>query len=152
MNCGVCHRWGLDPALLWLWHWPEATALIRPLALELPYAMGVAIKKKKKANFLKFGVPAVAHRKWNWPSIHEDTGSIPGLAQWVGDPALPGAVVYVTNVVHVTNGMDLMLLWLWCRPATADPIWPLAWEPPYAVGAAVKRPKKKILWTLFSYL
>ena len=36
-----------------------------------------------------------------------------------------------------------MLLWLWCRPAPAALIQPLAWEPPYAVGAALKRQKKK---------
>ena len=52
-------------------------------------------------------------------------GSIPGLAQWV---------------------KDLALLWLWCRPAATSPIRPLAWEPPYALGAAqkmAKRQKKK---------
>ena len=33
-------------------------------------------------------------------------------------------------------GPDPALLWLWHRPAAAAPIRPLAWEPPYAVGAA----------------
>ena len=31
-----------------------------------------------------------------------------------------------------------MLLWLWHRLAAASPIQPLAWELPYATGAAVK--------------
>ena len=34
-------------ALLWLWCWPAATALIRPLGWEPPYAVGAALKKKK---------------------------------------------------------------------------------------------------------
>ena len=38
---------------------------------------------------------------------------------------------------------DPELLWLWCRPAAAVPIPPLAWELPCAVGTALKRPKKK---------
>ena len=46
MSCGV----GLDPALLLLglWHRPAATALIRPLGWEPPYAAGAALEKPKK--------------------------------------------------------------------------------------------------------
>ena len=47
VNCGVGTRHGSDPVLLWLWCRPEATALIRPLAWEPPYAMGAALKDKK---------------------------------------------------------------------------------------------------------
>ena len=39
------------------------------------------------------------------------------------------------------QGSGLALLRLWSRPAAMAPIGPLAWEPPYAVGAAVKRQK-----------
>ena len=41
------------------------------------------------------------------------------------------------------RGSDPTLLWLWRGPAAAAPIRPLAWEPPYVAGAALKRQKKK---------
>ena len=40
-------------------------------------------------------------------------------------------------------GSDLAWLWLWRRLAATALIGPLAWEPPYAAGAALKRTKKK---------
>ena len=46
MSCGVGHRHGLDPVLLWLWCRPAATALIQPLAWEPPYAAGAALESK----------------------------------------------------------------------------------------------------------
>ena len=50
MSCGVGHRRGLDPGWLWLWRRPAATALIRPLAWEPPYAVGGALEKAKRQN------------------------------------------------------------------------------------------------------
>ena len=41
------------------------------------------------------------------------------------------------------HSSDLALLWLWCRPAATARIRPLAWEPPYAVGVALKRQKNQ---------
>ena len=38
-------------------------------------------------------------------------------------------------------GLDLALLWLWRRSVATALNRPLAWEPPYAVGAALKKKK-----------
>ena len=40
-------------------------------------------------------------------------------------------------------GSDLALLGLWCRLAAAALIGPLAWEPPYAADAALKKEEEK---------
>ena len=57
MICGVGHRRGSDPALLWLWRRPAATAWIRLLILGTSICLGSGprrgkkTKKKKKKDF-----------------------------------------------------------------------------------------------------
>ena len=63
----------------------------------------------------------MAQQLMNSARLQEDSDALPGLAQWVVDPGL---------------------LWLWCRPAAAALIRPLAWGLPYATGAALKEEKR----------
>ena len=53
----------------------------------------------------------------------------------------------VSYGVDHRRGSDLALLWLWRRLAAIAPIGPLVWEPPYAVGAVLKKKKKSDSWT-----
>ena len=41
------------------------------------------------------------------------------------------------------HGSDTVLLWLWCKLASIAPIRPLAWEPPYAEGAALENAERQ---------
>ena len=49
MSCGAVCRRGSNPTLLGLWCRLAAVSLIQPLAWGPPYAVGAALKKKKKA-------------------------------------------------------------------------------------------------------
>ena len=68
---------------------------------------------------------------------HEVAGLIPGLTQWVKDLAL------LWLWCRLQTRLDPVLLGPWHRLVATAPIGPLAWEPPYAAGAALKNRKKK---------
>ena len=97
---GAGCRCGSDPVLLGLWCRLWATALIRPLAWETPYALGAALKRQKDIKKKLKTAICSSHQDsavTKPTSMHEETGSTPGLAQWIEDPAL---------------------LWLQCRSQT----------------------------------
>ena len=60
---------------------------------------------------------------------HEVAGSVPGVVMSCG--------------VGCRRSSDPTLLWLWRRLVSTAPIRPLAWEPPYATGAAQEIAQKK---------
>ena len=79
--------------MLWLWCRLVATAPIRPLAWEPPYAAGVAQEMAKKTKINKNTCQVWSSHcgagETNPTGNHEVEDSILDLAQWVKDLALP---------------------------------------------------------------
>ena len=72
---------------MWVWnHWPS-------------------VKTKQ------LGAPVVVQWLTTLTRNREVSGSIPGLAQWVKDPALPGAVVSVADVARIWRGCGCGIGW-----------------------------------------
>ena len=82
------------------------------------------------------GVPVVAQWKRIWlVSMRMKVRSLALLSGLCG--------IAMSCGVGCRCGLDLLLLWLCCRPTATALIWPLAWEPPYAAGVGLKRQKFK---------
>ena len=133
MSCGVGHRCNSDPVLLWLWCRLAASALIQPLAWAPPYVMGVDLKKTKQTN------------KNRQPYYQE-------FLLWLwGLRALLVTMRMQDQSLALLSGLRLRPCHeLWCRPAAAALIRPLAQELPYASSVALKKgrqnkPNKKNL-------
>ena len=137
MSCDVGRRSGLDPTLLWLWCRPAATALIRPLTWEPPYAEGAALKKAKRQktnkqtktkkqisinfnlNYFPWSLLWLSGVRTQLVSLRMRVRSLASLSRL-------GIQYSVTVSCGVGNGcgLDPTLLWLWHRLEAAAPIDP----------------------------
>ena len=104
----------------------------------LPRACHSFLTSTCSPTWSSLGVPVVAQWKRIWlGSMRTQVPYLP-LLSWIR--------IWRCHDLWCRRGSDLAWLWLWLWPAAVAPIWPLAWEPPYAEGVALERPKKRKKW------
>ena len=128
------------------WLWVQSLALgARPRSLEEVACKApspvpcreVAVWQAGLFLLLKLGVPVVAQQKQpDWCPRGCQFGPWP---RSVGQGSGVAASCAVGG--RCGSGLAWLWLWLWWRPAAVAPIQPVAWEPPCAVGAALKSKK-----------
>ena len=91
-------------------------------------------KNSKTTIKIALGVPVGDWWVKNPTNLHGDVGVTPDLAQWIKGSGFASSFSEGRGC-----GLDLALVWLWCGPVAMAVIQPLAWEPLYAVGVALKR-------------
>ena len=78
----------------------------------------------------------------NPTNIHEEAGSYPAPhPRWLR--------IWCCHELWCrlqTRLGSCVAVWLWCRPAATAPNQTLAWEPPYAAGAALGKKKKEQIY------
>ena len=89
VSCGVSHRQGLDPVLLWLWCRPVAAAPIGPLAWELPHAAGAALKTKAETELGDWRVAATSQEHQLLEAGKEKDAPSPRNLRKGGAPSTP---------------------------------------------------------------
>lgn len=94
----------MDPLLPWLWHFPVAVAPIWPPALDLPYATGLALKKKRKKNLDMCSLAPSFLRHFMWYFLSKKGPNQPNLSPHWGE----------------------LLPWLWSVPKKPRPE-PYSW-------------------------
>ena len=66
VSCSIGHRHGSDLTLLWLWCRLVAAAAIEPPDCEPPYAVGAALKSKKKKKITLFFRESQWAKSFSW--------------------------------------------------------------------------------------
>ena len=127
--------------LVWLlWLWLPTLCWIEVVRVNIPVLFQISVGR-----FFRFsGVPIVAQQKWiQLVSMRMTVWSLASLSG--------SGIWHCCGCGSHRCGLNPAWLWLWHRPVAVAPIWPLAWELPYATSVTLKSKKKNQLFTIEYY-